>query len=115
MHRGKAGGGARVTAGPKRPHIDLSIFVITDAAIVRSLSRVRLFATPWTVARQAALSMGFPRQEYWNGLPLHYPGDLPNLCLPYWQVDSLPLSHWKPFYLYLSMYPSIYPIPGVKI
>ena len=32
------------------------------------ISRVRLFVTPWTVARQAPLSMGFPRQEYWNGL-----------------------------------------------
>ena len=32
--------------------------------------------TPWTVARQALLSMGFPRQEYWSGLPFHPPGDL---------------------------------------
>ena len=37
-----------------------------------------VFATPWTVARQAPLSMGFPRQEYWSGLPLPPPGDLPN-------------------------------------
>ena len=36
---------------------------------VKSLSRVRLFATPWTVAYQAPLSMGFSRQEYWGGLP----------------------------------------------
>ena len=36
---------------------------------VESLSRVRLFATPWTVAYNAPLSMGFSRQEYWNGLP----------------------------------------------
>ena len=35
-------------------------------------------ATPWTVARQAPLSVGFPRQEYWSGLPFHSPGDLPN-------------------------------------
>ena len=42
------------------------------------LSRVRLFATPWTVARQPPLSMGFPRQEYWSGLPRPSPGDLPN-------------------------------------
>ena len=34
-------------------------------------------ATPWTVARQAPLSMVFSRQEYWNGLPFHSPGDLP--------------------------------------
>ena len=45
---------------------------------VQSLSRVRLFATPWTVAYQAPPSMEFPRQEYWNGLPFPSPGDLPN-------------------------------------
>ena len=39
---------------------------------------VKLFATPWTVACQAPLSMGFPRQEYWSGLPLSSPGDLPD-------------------------------------
>ena len=37
---------------------------------VKSLSRVRFFATPWTVAHQAPLSMGFSRQEYWSGVPL---------------------------------------------
>ena len=37
-----------------------------------------LFATPWTVARQAPLSMGFSRQEYWSGLPFPSPGDLPD-------------------------------------
>ena len=36
------------------------------------------FATPWTVARQAPLSMGFSRQEYWSGLPFPSPGDLPD-------------------------------------
>ena len=41
------------------------------------LSHVWLFATPWTIARQAALSMRFPR-EYWSGLPCPPPGDLPN-------------------------------------
>ena len=45
---------------------------------VKSLSLVLLFATPWTVARQAPLSMGFSRQEYWSGLPFPSPGDLPN-------------------------------------
>ena len=45
---------------------------------VKSLSRVRLFATPWTVAYQAPLSMGFSRQEHWSGLPFHSPEDLPN-------------------------------------
>ena len=42
------------------------------------LSCVQLFVTPWTVAHQAPLSMGFSRQEYWNGLPFPLPGDLPN-------------------------------------
>ena len=36
------------------------------------------FANPWTVAHQAPLSMGFPRQTYWSGLPFPSPGDLPN-------------------------------------
>ena len=44
-----------------------------------SLSPVRLFATPWTAACQASLSMEFSRQEYWNGLPFPSPGDLPDL------------------------------------
>ena len=41
------------------------------------LSHVRLFVIPWTVAPQAPLSMGFPRQEYWNGLPFPSPENLP--------------------------------------
>ena len=45
---------------------------------MKSLGRVRLFATPWTVADQAAPSMGFSRKEYWSGLPLPSPGDLPD-------------------------------------
>ena len=52
---------------------------------------------PWTVARQAPLSMGFPRQEYWNVLPFPSPGDLFNPGIkptsPVLQTDSLPLSH----------------------
>ena len=46
--------------------------------MVKSLSCVRLFATPWTAAYQAPPSMGFSRQEYWSGLPFPSPGDLPN-------------------------------------
>ena len=45
---------------------------------VKSLSRVLLFATPWTVAYQTPPSMGFSRQQYWSGLPFPSPGDLPN-------------------------------------
>ena len=47
-------------------------------ACAQSLSRVRLFATPWIVAHQAPLSMGFPRQEYWSWLPFPSTGDLPD-------------------------------------
>ena len=42
------------------------------------LSHVRVFETPWTLVCQAPLSMGFPRQEYWSGLPFPTPGDLPD-------------------------------------
>ena len=42
------------------------------------ISSVWLFVTPWTVAHQAPLSLGFSRQEYWSGLPFPSPGDLPN-------------------------------------
>ena len=45
---------------------------------VKSLSRVRLFVTPWTVVYQASPSMGFSRQECWSGLPFPSPGDLPD-------------------------------------
>ena len=45
---------------------------------VKSLSRVRLFATPWTVAYQAPPSMGSSRQEYWSGLPFPSPGGPPD-------------------------------------
>ena len=47
--------------------------------VVQSLSHVQLFVTPWTVARQAPLSMAFPRQEYRSGLPFPPPRDLPDL------------------------------------
>ena len=45
---------------------------------VKSLSRVRLFETPWTVAYQAPPAMGFSRREYWSGVPFPSPGDLPD-------------------------------------
>ena len=45
---------------------------------VKSLSRVHLFETPWTVAYQAPQSVGFSRQEYWSGLPFPSPEDLPD-------------------------------------
>ena len=56
------------------------------------LSRVQLFATLWTVAHQAPLSMGFPKQEYWSGLPFPSPGDLPNLKIKLTSLESLALE-----------------------
>ena len=49
-----------------------------ECVSAKSLSRVRLFVTPWTVAHQAPLSRGFSRHGYWSGLPCLSPGDLPN-------------------------------------
>ena len=61
---------------------------------VKSLSRVRLFPIPWTVAYQAPPSLGFSWQEYWSGLPFPSPGDLPNPEIepgsPVLQADALP-------------------------
>ena len=56
------------------------------------------FAAPWTVVHQSSLSVGFPRKEYWSGLPSPLPGDLSdqgsNSCLLHWQADYLKLlSH----------------------
>ena len=51
---------------------------------VKSLSYIRLFATPWTVACQAPPSMGFSKQEYWSGLPFPSPRDLPDPGIEPW-------------------------------
>ena len=65
-----------------------------DCLEVKSFSRVRFFVTPWTVACQAPLSMGFSRQEYWSGLPCPSPGDLPDPGIKaHWRQALQPLSH----------------------
>ena len=76
---------------------------------MKSLSRVRLFATPWTVAHQAPPSMGFSRQEYWSGLPFPAPGDRPNPGIepgsPALLADALPSEPpGKSLTLYNSFY-----------
>ena len=77
-------GGSKITADGDCSHVIkrrllLGRKVMTNPmSEVNSLSRVRLLVTPWTVAHQAPLSMEFPRQEYWSGLPFPSPGDLPN-------------------------------------
>ena len=76
--------------------------VIALVCMPSRFSRVQLFATPWTVARQAPLSMGFSRQEHWVGCHALLQGDLPNPGIEpasltstgklYWQMGSLPLA-----------------------
>ena len=56
---------------------------------VQSLSCIELFVTPWPVACQAPLFMGFPRQGYWSGLPSPLSGDIPNLGI---ELASLALT-----------------------
>ena len=71
----------------KRSHCMLLVFVCL------SLSHIWLFATPWTAAIQASLSMGFSRQKYWSGLLFPSPGHLPDPGIEPWspalQADSL--------------------------
>ena len=71
---------------------------------VKLLSRVRLFATPWTVGHQAPPSTGFPRQEYWSGLPFPSPWNLPDSGIQthvsyisggFFFFFFLPLSHQR--------------------
>ena len=72
----------------------LTAFYIREKVKVKSLSRVLLFVTPWTVAHQAPPPMEFSRQEYWSGSPFPSPEDLrdPGIELrsPALQVDALP-------------------------
>ena len=84
--------------------------------VVVELSRVRLFSTLRTVARQAPLSMGFSRQEYWSGLPFPPPGNLPDSGIkptsPALQADffvtELP---GKPTLLYECLSSSVFRLP----
>ena len=84
-----------------------SLFVCV--CLLSRFSLVHLFATLWTVAHQVSLSMGFSRQEHWNGLPCPPPGNLPHPGIkprsPALQVDSLPAElPGKPFIQYMSFY-----------
>ena len=73
--------------------LDCKIKPVNLKVKVKSLSRVRLSATPWTVAYQAPPSMGFSRQNHWSGLPFPSPGDLPKPGIkpgsPALQADAL--------------------------
>ena len=89
-------------------HKSLLYVCISLACMLSHFSCVLLFATPWTVACQAPLSMGFSRQEYWSELPCPPPEDLPNpgieptsVMSPALQGDSLlPAQPGKPLRLH---------------
>ena len=74
---------------------------------MKSFSRVRLFATPWTVAYKAPLFMEFSRQENWSGLPFPSPGDLPDLGIEpkssALQADALP-NHFSHVHLFVTLW-----------
>ena len=71
------------------------------------LSSVRLSVIPWTVAHQASLSVGFPRQEYWSGVPFPTVGDLPDWTIKpsllYWQANSLPAWAIEEAHIYIYL------------
>ena len=91
--------------------------------VLHRFSHVRLLVTPRTVARQAPLSMGFPRQEHWSGLPCLSPGHLPDpgiepglSCLRHWQGGSLLPSHLGSPYLWrIPFYFQSWKIQGEKV
>ena len=79
---------------------------------MKALGGIRLFETPWAVAYQASLSMGFSRQGYWRGLSFPSPGDLPNPGIeprsPTLQADALPSEPpRKPTARKMSVYQNI--------
>ena len=84
---------------PSEPLPSCASQLHAHACVPSRFSHVRLFVTPWTVARQAPLSVEFSRQEYWSGFPCPPPGDLPDSGIkpeaPALQADSLLLSHWR--------------------
>ena len=75
----------------KQTHSDNVVWYGGGGLVAKSCPTL---GTPWTVARQAPLCMGFSRQEYWSGLPFPSPGDLPSPGIepgsPALQADSLP-------------------------
>ena len=66
------------------PKPRIFIQIMRKKVKVKSLNRVRLFATSWTIGYQVPPSMGFSRQEYWSGLPFPSPGDLPDPGIEPW-------------------------------
>ena len=76
----------------------LNIFFLSYYAVLCSVAKFQVTATPWTVACQASLSMGFSRREYWSMLLFPFHGIFLthrlNSCFLHWQANSLTLRHW---------------------
>ena len=70
-------------------HVFYQIQICCWIVVVQLLSCAQLFETPWTVARQAPLPMGFLRQEYWSGLPIPAPGIFPTWAPTHICVSSI--------------------------
>ena len=94
----------------KKKYLVLHLF----AVVVSSLSCFQLFVTPWTVACQAPLSVGFYRPEYWSGLPFPPPGDLPNPGIEPWspalaggffttELLGKPLHSWMNLLIFIEV------------
>ena len=102
-------GAANESDKTEHTHIHMQYFCMYK---VKPLSRVWLFATPWTVTYQAPLSIRFPKQEYWSGLPFPSPRDLPDSGIeprsPALQADALPTEPPGKALLYVYMYIDIY-------
>ena len=82
-----------VSPGTRSPDFSCYLLLLPNV-VLQSLSLIRLFATPWTIA---PLCMGFPRQEYWGILPFPSPGYPPDPVIkpmsPTWRMNCVPLSH----------------------
>ena len=112
--------GMNYSLGKVRPGYTIFLVIcLCTMCMLSHFSHVWLCATPWTVAHQPPLSMGFFRQEYWNGWPCPPPGDLPDpgmeassLASPALAESSLPLGatwealslYHKSTYIYISIY-----------
>ena len=105
--------GSSASGGGSNYYYQLLLLIIIIGILilkvkVKSLSRVQLFVTTWTVAHQAPPSVGFSRQEYWSGLPFPSPGDLPNPGIepgsPALQADALPSEPTGKLYFDLSRF-----------
>ena len=77
---------------PSQSQNENTVWVHLNACMLSCFSRVRLFETPWTVAWQASLSMGFSRQGHWSGLPCFPPGDLPDPGIEHTSLTSPALA-----------------------